>query len=548
MSIDAAADRAWRAALDQVAGTGRLARPGDSFGLEREGLRVLPDGDLALSPHPAELGCSMTNRYITTDFSESQLEFATSPYRSFVGLERELRDLQIFSQEVLNGAGRETEGLWPLSMPARLPAVEAEIPIAAYGNSPEGQAKHIYRQGLARRYGRRMQTVSGVHFNFSFAPALFDDVAIASTNSGAAQLAPQELRNLMYFAILRNFQRDAIFLMYLFGASPAIDRSFLARPDDRLHSFEFDPDTLYAPHATSLRLSDIGYTNSNQCELAISYDTLPDYIDSMCRAVSTPNPAYAHWNFERGEQLNSNYLQIENEHYSVIRPKQPPQAGERPLSALDSRGVRYLEVRCLDVDPYAPGGVNAERMAFVHLTLLAQLLAPAPALTRADCGLQRDNQKLVGWRGRDPELQLRRSADGPLENFHAAGRAWVEAMAPLARRLDREVSAARRGIYERSLNEQIACFEDPECTPSARVLSDMNEHRLGHIAFGTTLLARHRATLDEVSPAPSMRRKFDAANQASKRAFDRLNQDTNGAAAKQAPGLPPVCTGSSAAT
>ncbi len=537
MSIDLEAADRWRAVL---AHSPTLIHRGDCYGLERESLRALADGRLAQSCHPRALGSSLTSKFITTDFSESQVEFTTSPYRTIGGVLRELRHLQIFALEALHSSEDSSgEGLWPLSMPPALPESEDDIPIACYGDSDLGRMKHIYRQGLGRRYGRRMQTVSGVHFNFSFSRRFFR--ALLDALPGDFQ--EQELQNELYFSMIRNFQRESVFLMYLFGASPAVDASFLSHPDDRLSAMDFDPRTLYAPHATSLRLSDIGYTNSNQCELAISYDSLDDYIQTMCRAVSSRNPAYSQWNFERGEQLNDFQLQIENEHYGVIRPKQTPQSDERPLSALKARGVRYLEVRCLDVDPYDPGGVSEERMAFVHLVLLKNLLSESPALSREDCSLQRDNQKQVAWRGRDPalRLQLAGSGAGP-ENFRDAGRRWLEGLTALAERLDREIDCDER--YQKSLNVQRAKFEDAECTPSARMLHEMRAERLGHIDFGLRLLERHRGELQAAALPLPMRRKLETA---ARESFVRHAEIES--AAKSAPGgaaveLPAVCSGS----
>ena len=538
MSFDAAADRQWRATL---AGASSLIQRGDCYGLERESLRVLlSSGELAQTPHPAALGSSLTNRFITTDFSESQLEFTTSPYRNFAGLLRELRYLQIFAREALSPAGpgdHPPEGLWPLSMPALLPD-EDQIPIAWYGNSDTGQKKYIYRQGLSRRYGRRMQTVSGVHFNFSFSRRFFRALAQAIPRNDLDPATHElNLQNQIYFSIIRNFQRESVYLMYLFGASPAVHRSFMYRDDHRLQSFDFEPETLYAPNATSLRLSDIGYTNSNQCELAISYDGLPDYISTMCRAVGLTNPAYSQWSFARGEQLNDHYLQIENEHYGVIRPKQTPQPDERPLTALERRGVRYLEVRCLDIDPYTPGGVSEERMAFVHLVLINNLLNESPPLSRADCKLQRDNQVLVAWHGRDPDLKIKAGADLEPRNFREAGLDWVAGMADLARRLDREIGCER---YERSLEAQLAKFRDPELTPSAQMLREMRTQRLGHIDFGLQLLQRHRESLREQELPPAVRRKFEHAVQESIRKYDAIESAVK---SHLTVAMPEVCSG-----
>lgn len=132
-------------------------------GLEKESMRVGPDGMLAKTPHPAHLGSSLTNHYIKTDFAEPQLEYATHPRPKIEANIRELQDLHIYTFRQL-----DNELIWPFSMPPILPKDENEIPLGQYGTSHSGRWKTIYRHGLGLRYGRRMQTISGVHYNFSF--------------------------------------------------------------------------------------------------------------------------------------------------------------------------------------------------------------------------------------------------------------------------------------------------------------------------------------------------------------------------------------------
>ena len=98
-------------------------------------------------------------------------------------------------------------------MPATLPG-EADIPIAWYGTSNTGMLKHVYRRGLAERYGKTMQCIAGVHYNYSLADGLWD---VLDTAPGTTQ----DRRSRGYIGLIRNFTRYSWLLMYLFGAAPA---------------------------------------------------------------------------------------------------------------------------------------------------------------------------------------------------------------------------------------------------------------------------------------------------------------------------------------
>jgi len=167
-------------------------------GIEKESLRARPDGTLALTPHPPGLGSPLTHGYITTDFSESQLELITGAHETAERCLAELTDIHQFVYRVLDDggrAGRDAETLWCSSMPCALPSDE-EIPVGRYGASNVGRMKTVYRIGLSHRYGRRMQTISGIHYNFSFPGATSEQ----------------------YFALIRNFRRHSWLPLYLFGA------------------------------------------------------------------------------------------------------------------------------------------------------------------------------------------------------------------------------------------------------------------------------------------------------------------------------------------
>ena len=319
---------------------------GRRVGIEKESLRVDRAGYISQRPHPEALGSALTHPNITTDFSEALLEFVTPAYRGVREVSRSLRHLHRFTCPLIGD-----EVLWAASMPCMVTG-DRSIPIAHYGGSNVGTMKHVYRRGLSHRYGRVMQTISGVHFNFSL-PRPFWAAYREMEGRSAERLGA--FASDRYFALVRNFHRHGWIVPLLFGSSPAICRSFLGNTP---HTFsELGRGTLYEPFATSLRMSDIGYKNESQRRLGISYDSPAAYVRTLHAATEAAHPPYEEIGVVvDGEyrQLNANLLQIENEYYSFVRPKQIARSGEKPTVALQRRGVRYVEIRALDVDPFSP--------------------------------------------------------------------------------------------------------------------------------------------------------------------------------------------------
>ena len=183
---------------------------------------------------------------------------------------------------------------------------------------------------------------------------------------GALGKTTQDSRTEAYFGLIRNFRRWSWLLLYLFGAAPAVCRSFVRGTDHKLEPFS--EGTYYLPYATSLRMGRLGYQSEAQSALDISYNSVADYSRSMRIGLTESYPDYsAIVPAEDGEypQLNDAVLQIENEFYGTIRPKRTTRSGERPLSALNERGVEYVEVRCVDLNPFEPLGINAEQIRFM---------------------------------------------------------------------------------------------------------------------------------------------------------------------------------------
>ncbi len=414
-------------------------------GIEKESLRALPEGVLALTPHPLALGSALTHPHITTDYSESQLELITGVHAGVQACLDELTEVHQYTSRALRDAGDEM--LWVSSMPCGLPTDET-IPLGRYGSSNIGRAKSVYRMGLGHRYGRRMQTISGIHYNWSL----------------------PEVTSEQYFALIRNFRRHAFLLLYLFGASPAVCSTFVAGRQHELQTLTGN--TLYMPHGTSLRMGRLGYQSDAQASLAVSYNSLEGYAESLHDALTRPWPAYEGLGIVNpgGDyiQLATSLLQIENEFYGTIRPKRTIFSGERPLHALRERGVEYVEVRLLDLDPFETVGINAQTMRFIDVFLMHCLLTDSPPDTPQEIAELARNQDLTAARGREPERQLLRG--GREVRLTEWGAELLQAFEPIARALD----AAHGGTdYSQAVRAAGVGLRDAATLPSARVLAAM---------------------------------------------------------------------------
>nr|WP_231701751.1 glutamate--cysteine ligase [Halopseudomonas salegens] len=450
-------------------------------GIEKESLRISADGRLAMTAHPPGLGSALTHPQITTDYSEALVELITPVCRAVPDLLRQLDDIHRYTYSQIGD-----EWLWTESMPCRLPATDNDIPIAWYGSSNVGTLKHVYRRGLAIRYGKAMQCIAGIHYNFSLSPAVWQLLQQTAGDQSSAQ----DWQSASYFGMIRNFRRYSWLLMYLFGASPALCSTFL---QGRQHNLQLMGEkTLYLPWATSLRMSDLGYNNNAQAGLNICYNSLDNYIESMIRATSLPFARYAelgtHDANGEWQQLNTNLLQIENEFYSPIRPKRVTLSGEKPVHALAARGVEYIEVRCMDIDPFEPLGISLETARFLDVFLLYCALEESPPLEQAECLEVVENFSLAVRRGREPGLQLHQR--GVARTLTTWGQQLVTAMAPCAALLDQVHGG---NDYSASLSAQTAKLVDPELTPSARVLAGIKAHGDSFFRFALAQSAAHQA-------------------------------------------------------
>jgi glutamate--cysteine ligase len=443
-------------------------------GIEKESLRMRPDGALALTPHSKGLGSALTHPHITTDFSESQLELITGVHEDADGCLEELTRLHQF---VYRHIGDEL--MWCSSMPCNLPD-EPAIPLGRYGDSNVGRAKTVYRMGLSHRYGRRMQMISGLHYNFSLPESAWPLAGVGDANQA-------------YFALIRNFRRHAWLLLYLFGASPAVCASFV---QGRAHELrELKPGTLYLPHATSLRMGRLGYQSVAQDALAVSYNDLDSYAASLADALTHPYPPYEAIGIRDADgyrQLATTLLQIENEFYSAIRPKRVIRSGERPLHALRERGVQYVEVRAMDLDPFSAIGISRATVRFLDVFLLHCLLADSTPDTPEEIRDVGRNNQQVAVRGREPALTLsRRGTEVPLRDWASE---VLDACAPIAAALDAGYGV---GEHAAALAAAGRTLDDPGLLPSARVLNEIeHEHGGSYVRFVLDRSRRHREALE----------------------------------------------------
>lgn len=440
-------------------------------GLEKESLRVTPEGRLAQTPHPVALGSALTHPWITTDYSESLIELITPATHSIDETLGFLEDLHRFVYAHIGN-----EQLWVNSMPCLL-GDDSEIPLAQYGSSNIGRMKTLYRRGLGVRYGRKMQTIAGIHYNLSFPDDFFRDWQEREGDTGSLQ----DFRSARYFGLVRNFQRQSWLLLYLLGASPAVCGSFLR---GRQHSLmSSDDGTLYLPGATSLRMSSLGYQNNVQSELRISYNGLDEYVRDLTHAIRTPYAPFEALGLRDAagdyQQINTNILQIENEYYGLIRPKRTTQRGERPTAALSRRGVEYVELRCVDLNPFVPIGIDHTSAHFLEVFALHCLLRDAPAFTEGEYRSLPRNQQDVVERGRDPALELHFGGrDG---RFRDLARELVTELAAVAPLLD---AAHETGAYSAAIAREAAKLDNPELTYSARILTLLRDREQSFFQFG----------------------------------------------------------------
>jgi glutamate--cysteine ligase len=469
-------------------------------GFEKECLRVDTSGHIAMTVHPKALGSNLINPMITTDFSEALLELITPPLANVRDLFNNLLELHQYTDSALG-----EEFLWAFSMPCHLPD-DSDIPIAHYGHSNSGLLKYNYRVGLGHRYGKRMQMIAGVHYNFSFSKEFWrtwrevksNDLSSHSDQSEQveesqqlrqSEQSEQDFISENYLGMIRNALRLGWLLPLLFGSSPAIASGFV---DNKIAEFEqLSHDTLYLPYATSLRLSDFGYHNKNKPIVEVSYNSFPEFINSLHRAVHTTDPEFA----KIGVKVNGQYrqlsdcvLQVEDEHYAMLRPKRVTGPGERMFPALAQEGIEYIEVRALDLNPFSSIGVEPESVYILDVFLILCLLMDSPALTGKEQSAIANNHQRVVKEGRRPGLKLL-TASGEEHLLQEISNDILAAMEAIADCLDRAYGEKN---FSEAIRKARGWVKDFNQLPSARIVLEMQEGQESYCEFASRWSRLHR--------------------------------------------------------
>tara|TARA_B100001142_G_C14348977_1_gene661297 strand:- start:12608 stop:14152 length:1545 start_codon:yes stop_codon:yes gene_type:complete len=431
------------------------------IGIEKESLRI-DKSKLSLASHDKFLGNSLCNSYITTDFSEAQIELITPPFSSSKHTITFLDDLHHYATNKIGD-----EYFWPLSMPVRT-STDSEIPIATYGRSNLGAFKEVYRKGLSHRYGKAMQIISGIHCNFSF-PELIHSIFSLDKD----QILNNELTSAVYFRTIRNLHRMNWLILYLFGCSPVISKNLLNS------SYDFIPlseDYYFLPYATSLRMSDLGYKNINQSSLFVSLNTLEEYTAAL-EAATAEHSELFHKIFsntvEPYPQLSSNLLQIEDEHYGIARPKSMVDSNNRQTSKLLLNGVNYIEFRSMDINPFSRVGIDLNDLIFLEAFIIYCTLKSSPSMSSSEFANVSKNDLVVATRGREPKIKLMKG--GMLIELKSWAYEIFDEITPIIELM---------GHQSFDMENYRSKLTDPERTLSASLLRKLREEKIDYYDLG----------------------------------------------------------------
>ena len=440
------------------------------IGLEKESLRML-NSCLSKQSHQKAIGSSLCNRFITTDFSESQLELVTPAFKHKESLIDFLENLHHFVTMNIN-----MEFLWPFSMPPFF-ASDAEIPIAKYGSSNIARFKELYREGLSNRYGRRMQAISGIHLNYSFSESIWK-IPLFFENKSNFKIP----RSDGYMKTLRNMMRLNWLVIYLFGASPIISRDQSHQDDEFLTLDEY---TSYLPYATSLRMSDLGYQNSLRNTVNVSTDSLNQYLSDIREATTSESKEFSIFEKKQFAQINPNFLQIDDEYYSTVRPKSNKNKYMRTTSNLKKFGIDYLELRSIDLNPYSSIGITQDAIMFIDILFIYCLFQPDIPIDSEEQMKIYKTESLVSKKGRMKNLFLYKNNEKILLSSWA--NEIFEEMMPIAEILD-----GPELEYSEYLKNLCLRINEPETTPSASITNELIEKNMSFLDLAKDIGEKNR--------------------------------------------------------
>ncbi|EGT5620117.1 bifunctional glutamate--cysteine ligase GshA/glutathione synthetase GshB [Clostridium perfringens] len=409
-----------------------------NFGLEKENVRVTESGNLALTPHPKAFGDREKNAYIKTDFSESQLEMVTPVCNTLEEVYSFICNLnKVVSLEIMKNG----EFLWPQSNPPILPR-EEEIPIAKLSNRED----ELYRENLSYKYGKKKQVISGIHYNFSFKEEfiklLYKELKVEKDF--------REFKDDIYLRMARNFQKYHWLLIYLTGASPVFHESYIEEIKEE--GEKLGEDSYYIKDDTSLRNSSYGYKNKK--DYYISYNSIEEYASDIKNLVKDKE------------------IQSIKEYYNPIRLKSL--GSEDMLESLLHKGIDYLEVRLLDLDPLSIQGVSKETLYLVHLFMIYTLLKENKEITYKDQEEFFKNHDMVALKGRNEEAVIYENGVPVL--LKDKGREILSEMDEIV-----EILFSNNEEFKNVIKRALEKINNPHDTISEKLIKDIKEE--GYINF-----------------------------------------------------------------
>lgn len=339
-------------------------------GLEKENLRSDLEGKISIKSFPSNFGVHNFNRYITLDYSEPHLEIVTPPFEQNIDAYNFLCDLHKYVEESLDG-----DLLWNYSMPPKFKRKYIKLPPHRESNATK--LAHLYRLGLRNRYGDKMQSTAGIHYNFSFSNSVIEALGNNKTE--------------IYLGISRNFLRVFPLILRLMGCSPVTHKSFLKGRSINIENL--NSEDCYLPKSTSLRVSRLGYYSEEQDENFITFNSLEGYLGTIKDYINIPNEKFKNISLDLKQQVNNGTIQMESELYNHVRPKGIISKKIRPYNQLKNHGVEYLEIRSIDLNPYTSIGISIEDIEFLELVLIYCALADSPPIDEVESECIKENIK-----------------------------------------------------------------------------------------------------------------------------------------------------------
>ncbi|MEC6747577.1 bifunctional glutamate--cysteine ligase GshA/glutathione synthetase GshB [Marinilactibacillus sp. XAAS-LB27] len=380
-----------------------------SFGIEKEGIRVDEEQRLSLEDHPAVFGDRSYHPYIQTDFSEAQLEVVTPPMASLDEAFKWMQALNDVTQRSIS----HSEYVWPFSMPAVLPDTE-QIPIVRVSD----QSEVAYREKLAKKYGKKKQLISGIHYNFAFS----DDFIQAIFEKQETYRTAKEVKDEIHLKLARNFLSHQWILTYLFGAAPFAHESFFEI--DKKESILKDP-------IRSIRNSQHGYHNTN--DIVVRYDELQHYVQDV------------------EDMVAKGTLSEEREFYGAARLR----GKSKKIGRMIETGIEYVEFRPFDINPYSALGLTKEQATFIHLFFVLMIWMED----------SKDSAMIQEGTRKNEEV----SVENPFSQtkYHEEGLELLEIMKQMAEELDLDA------VYHEVVDTAVEQFNYPEKTLAAKLTSQI---------------------------------------------------------------------------